>query len=395
MSPTIAPIRIADGPDQEPRMPALVKTAVTIAEPAGVPHLCRAVVLPLALVLAGSDLAAGPAVAMPPLTDAPERPFYFVVDLGDLADGRATSVPHAISEDNAVVGAAADMTGATHAFYWKGGQMRDLGVLRLMGEPIYSQAEDINEAGQIVGTTYTDEGPAVALWDKSGIALLPALEPDADPGQAHSINARGDITGYVGRPDRKESVALWQGGRLVEIGLPGPQFDTAHGMVINDAGQIAGQAARHDEVRAFRYDAGVWTLLPEFSGGGYASLVNDMNRSGEIVGKGIGESGTDRGFFWDGAVLYDIGDLPGGKDMSHAFGLNDRGEVVGYSAAGNGNAAVLWTRADRRLVDLNDCIDPESGWHLVLAKDINDNGWITGYGIAPNGATHGFALIPE
>ena len=348
-------------------------------------------------VAAASLLAgAAPLSAGQPLAGAPaDPPYYFVVDIGNLSDGKGTSVPHAINDANAVVGASVDLSGTTHAFYWSGGAMRDLGILRLLQDGLYSQAEDINDSGQIVGTTYSDAGPFAARWDRDGVSLLPGLCPAADPGIAHSINNQGEVAGYVGTADHKEVVALWRDGRVIEIGLPGPSFDTAHGLVINDAGQIAGQATARDEVRAFRYDSGTWTLVPDLPGGGYANLANDMNAAGQIVGKGVAASGSDHGFFWDGARVRDIGDLPGGKDASHAFGLNDRGQVVGYSATVDGNAAVLWSEDEGRLLDLNDCIDPESGWRLVLAKDINNSGWITGYGIAPNGATHGFVLIPE
>ncbi|MCC7407239.1 MAG: hypothetical protein IT442_04155 [Phycisphaeraceae bacterium] len=41
--------------------------------------------------------------------------------------------------------------------------------------------------------------------------------------------------------------------------------------------------------------------------------------------------------------------------------------------------AVLWTPSNRA-IDLNDLIDPDSGWHLVEAQDISDTGWITGDG---------------
>jgi len=46
------------------------------------------------------------------------------------------------------------------------------------------------------------------------------------------------------------------------------------------------------------------------------------------------------------------------------------------------------------MTDLNDLIAPGSGWVLIQAQAINDNGWITGYGQI-DGEAHAFLLTPE
>jgi hypothetical protein len=59
--------------------------------------------------------------------------------------------------------------------------------------------------------------------------------------------------------------------------------------------------------------------------------------------------------------------------------------------------------ADRRAVlfnlngtvtNLNDWLPSGSGWTLNVASAINDNGWITGWGVAPSGATRAFLFRP-
>ena len=46
------------------------------------------------------------------------------------------------------------------------------------------------------------------------------------------------------------------------------------------------------------------------------------------------------------------------------------------------------------MLDLNDLIDPASGWVLTDVRDINNHGQIVGYGTSPQGHTHGFPLTP-
>lgn len=45
-------------------------------------------------------------------------------------------------------------------------------------------------------------------------------------------------------------------------------------------------------------------------------------------------------------------------------------------------------------MDLNNLIDPDSGWFLEEATDINEDGWIVGVGINPNDEAHAFLLNP-
>jgi hypothetical protein len=42
--------------------------------------------------------------------------------------------------------------------------------------------------------------------------------------------------------------------------------------------------------------------------------------------------------------------------------------------------------------DLNDLVDPQAGWTLIFARDINDSGQVVGYGEF-NGERRGFILI--
>ncbi|MCW5761415.1 MAG: hypothetical protein KIS90_16715, partial [Phenylobacterium sp.] len=42
-------------------------------------------------------------------------------------------------------------------------------------------------------------------------------------------------------------------------------------------------------------------------------------------------------------ILTDLGDLPGGNDHSVAYGINNAGQVVGYSYAATGYRAFLWS----------------------------------------------------
>jgi probable HAF family extracellular repeat protein len=72
-----------------------------------------------------------------------------------------------------------------------------------------------------------------------------------------------------------------------------------------------------------------------------------------------------------------------------------QGHVVGYSHISPtlGTFHAFLYTSESGMVDLNTLIDPQSGWSLSRAADINDAGIITGNGIVA-GENHAFLLIP-
>jgi probable HAF family extracellular repeat protein len=89
--------------------------------------------------------------------------------------------------------------------------------------------------------------------------------------------------------------------------------------------------------------------------------------------------------------MTDLGHLGGGT--SRATAINNNEVVVGFSTRINGTGyAFSWTRAGG-MVDLNTLLPLNSGWVLMEADGINDNGQITGYGLH-NGAGRAFRLSP-
>ena len=68
-----------------------------------------------------------------------------------------------------------------------------------------------------------------------------------------------------------------------------------------------------------------------------------------------------------------------GGSYSNARGINDSGQVVGYSGT-VGNAAHAFLYSSGTMHDLNDLIDPSSGWAIYTAIGINAMGDIAAYG---------------
>jgi probable HAF family extracellular repeat protein len=84
--------------------------------------------------------------------------------------------------------------------------------------------------------------------------------------------------------------------------------------------------------------------------------------------------------------MTDLGTLPGAV-QTIVGGINNQGQIVGSSHDGTKWSAFLYDGGT--MLNLNDLIDPDSGWTLSMAHGINERGEIIGEG---HGTT--FLLTP-
>jgi probable HAF family extracellular repeat protein len=83
-----------------------------------------------------------------------------------------------------------------------------------------------------------------------------------------------------------------------------------------------------------------------------------------------------------------------GGSFSIARGINNRGEIVGGSLNRGDDDFHGFLYRNGKLHDLNDLLQPDSGWELIQAVAINDNGEIIGIG-SSNGADRIVLLKPR
>ncbi|MBX7074793.1 MAG: hypothetical protein K1X71_16755 [Pirellulales bacterium] len=112
------------------------------------------------------------------------------------------------------------------------------------------------------------------------------------------------------------------------------------------------------------------------------SFALGMNDLGQVVGYSYTPS--DHAFLWtSGSGMQDIGYLPGGggAGYSRAWDINNLGQVAGESAAATGNRAFLWTSGD----GMQNLGDLPGGGDSSIALGINDAGQVVGYSRAATG----------
>jgi probable HAF family extracellular repeat protein len=332
---------------------------------------------------------------------------FELTDLGTL--GGDNSVPIWVTNSGDVIGYSE--TGKVdgfgnpiqHAFLWSKGMMQDLGTLG--GNNSFGLGG--NAEGQIVGYADVPGGATshAALWYKGTVTDLGTLAGPDGFSYAQLINNSHQIVGGSTTADGMFHGFLWDRGVTTDLGtLGGPN---SFGNGINDRGQIVGGATVSDVVNPILgfppYYGTLWdrgeiiTLTP-----GVPAAAFNINNKSQVVGRLLvpdpKEGGVAHAFLWQEGVLTDLG-VPAGDDNSEAMSLNNYGQIVGDSGVGFiesyiQDRALLWDNGAR--ADLNTLIPSGSGYHLIVAFDVNARGEIVVCAVQQStGHIHAALLTPQ
>ena len=304
---------------------------------------------------------------------------YTITDIGTMP-GTTSSQAVAINNNNQIAGFC---DAWEHAFFWEDGAFTDIGSFGGTVRPCA-----INENGQITGTSGSPTYPhhRAFVWE-SGDTITDIGNLGFDDVDGYDINNAGQIVGQA-HVDKQDHAFVWQNDVMTDLG-PG------RAIAINKSGLIAGLSYEESiKDHAVLWEEGSITDLGLF-GGGFAE-PHGINDNGQVILLSLHIPGapTCSAFLYDNGTETNLGSLAGFN--TNPFGINNTCQIVGESyltESGPETAAFLWENGT--IYNLNDLIPDDSGWLLRCAEDINDNGYIVGYGYNPDGDLRGFLLVPE
>ena len=361
---------------------------------------------------------------------------YTVTDLG-LLSGATASYARAVNDSGSVVGGSTipitQFTDANKGWLWTpSAPNAPSGTLRPL-EPsagwVSSAANDINNAGLIVGTSFTtnsDKRNAATYWQGPGYAPMDFNSLPRDPSNPaltgwEFANANlvsdpaagtGEIyvagSGYYVAADGSTFVAriVWRvdaAGTIVGVTtLNGSPALGVFGSDMNNRGQVTSYVVSAVGRDAFLWDglSGNGTTLGTL--GGTSAYGKGINEYGTVVGESGTTAGTTRGFVWTPAVLNGtqgtmtaLGTLSG--TSSFAYGINSLDQIVGHAyLKGNRTLhACLWQNGATTPTDLNTLKKAgATGLELLEAYRINNRGGIIGRYSTSKG-NRAFLLTPR
>jgi probable HAF family extracellular repeat protein len=293
-----------------------------------------------------------------------------------------------INEGGQIVGSSFTSDGfpKSYAFLWENGEMTDLGPLP---EDSESSARSINNEGAVlvVGISGDASGPYDAVIWEEGIPTALGVH-----GWAEDINDKRQIVGgYL-----NDQAWLWDGGTITYLGtLVENQASVA--LKINNSTQVVGFAQTDSYLQeAFIWEDGNMNTLENLPGPFSQAL--SINELGIVVGRAGGDSpNICYPFVWENGSVTWLGDAYGS-----ANDINNKGQVVGqfrYAGEGYHEHAFVWD-AMEGFQDLNDLLLKDHPWVLDFASAINESGQIVGTARADldeDGdfeTTRGFLLTP-
>src|SRR5213596_457061 len=368
------------------------------------------------------------------------RQQYQVSNLPSL--GGTSSGGNSINDQTWVAGYARRADRNRHAALWRNSLLTDLGTL---GGPNSSVTWNVkNTAGIIVGISQTADPQLLGeswssaafystpnnvgyinlgfVWEQGQMRGLPNFS-GGNNGFATGANNLRQVVGWaengVHDPTCCCSQVLQFRPAMWSLGPPADQIhelplipgDTSGAATaINDNGQIVGISGicdqaegRHTAKHAVLWENGTVTDIYPDAPAPWWNTPTAINQHGDVVGfagdPAFVEGNNLHAFIWTRdngiKVLKPLrGRVPEHVD-SEAYGINEARQVVGVSCDADGNChAVIWDHGVYP-TDLNDL---KGGYSAILetAKDINDNGKITGRAITDpvTGAREAYLAVP-
>lgn len=291
---------------------------------------------------------------------------YQARNLGTL-DGVVSSA-WGVNQSGNIVGSYSDTAGYTHPVLWSPD-----GSSTTLSHTTYGEAHDINNLGQIVGSSSNH----AAIWNPDGTRLDIGPPPDALSCAAWGISDTGWVAGQVRAVNAHDGAAICKPDHsAVNIVWGSPGFaDTYSAFRINDSGVAVGVSTHgYAPLAAEIY---TFTDHSHIAGGLFqpSAMAWGINDQGYIAGMY-----DNRATVWapDGSyVQYD--------NDSFAYAINDSGLVAGK----NGSKAALWQSGILTELEML------PGMQSAVAYDISDNGWIVGESIDLYGHTYATLWQPS
>jgi probable HAF family extracellular repeat protein len=272
----------------------------------------------------------------------------------------------------------------------------------------------MNDAGHVVG--WTDYWPPQRAFHFDGENVINLGTLGGTYSEARDINNLGDIVGsaFTPPPEDDQHAALWRDDDITDLGTLGGPFSEA--LAISDTGLIVGWSWNEDWDRRAVY----WTAdldgpieLPSFSPPQFNASAVAVNDAGVIVGSIQIPSDIQppliRAALWTNDDVVDLGVLPeagegesiyGGPALvsTSATGINSAGVIVGNSFPPADTPEVRhgpFIYEDGVMTNLNDLLhESAEGWMVTDVVAINDQGVIAGSARYDEGTRRAILLVP-
>lgn len=301
----------------------------------------------------------------------------------DITELKGISDPAAINNHGQVVGL--DQTDHSIAI-WQNGNITTLGKL-----PGYSDAFifGFNDDGVVVGDAFDP----ITFTSRGYIGINGLLQPLSDNPSfsPRGINNSGVV---VGTADGHAAILTNNELTILESPIGSQTREVAYG--INNKGEIAGVYGESGLSGDFVWRNDQYTYVGSFDDSSIGTMPCGINDNGLVVGWTWRTDNRQHSYMWKDGKSTELSMLDGYQNCC-VCDVNNNEQIIGYlwtvseDQKTSRSLSVMWH--DGQIVDLNNLIDPSSGWVVSRCISNNDAGQIIGYG-EYNGSTRYFIMTP-
>ena len=327
---------------------------------------------------------------------------YQVIDLG-VHQGFDTSEPTGINKSGQVSGfSTRTRDSSRRAFLYDTPRCQRVDVGAVVPQQGSSEAMAVNDSAMVVGSYTRSDGKVRAFSFYQNIFR----DLGGDDRLAHhalAVNKSGKIVGYESVPALStEDAVSYTNGQAVTFPISGTAYvDRAAG--ISDSGEVTGPLKTADGlIQGMKFFPNLdrWyhiraasprPQLPDFDRVMQPRAINANGNVTGIIGSSVPHAFLSRNHF---EPTQDLGTLdPAHPEwFSVAYAMNASAHVVGVAQAGADLTAFLYNGTT--MIDLNTRLANSTGWRLIGALAINDNGLIAAQASFNNGSRRAVLLLP-
>jgi hypothetical protein len=289
---------------------------------------------------------------------------------------------------------------------WHSARHGSFSTLNNMSDPTFNQLLGINNRGEIAG--YFGSGAKghpnkgyLLVRTRRGLEYWNENVRGAVQTQVTGLNDRGVTVGFFSTQNRASMVNNNFGfyavnGMFHRVNFPTHalgQPPVQQLLGVNDRDVAVGfYTNKHGKNRGYEYDIATgqfWrVLVPGAPTGpmGPSLTATAINNRGAVAGFYTASGGMTEGFLRTARHFITLA-VPGAS-MTQAFGVNDRGEVVGAYATGSGSSAKTFGFTWRRRGGFRTVSDP-NGVGSTTINGVNDAGDLVGFYTDAAGNTDG------
>lgn len=323
------------------------------------------------------------------------------------------SVPNAssiqaqdINDAGQIVGQYMDQDFNSRAAVWDAdGSVHELALPPAAGD---TYAYAINNQGQIVGSFLDYVNPVAGLLWSADAPDQPATNLSSDPNVNVSptdINDAGVVVGGFGLPAQSRAFVWTAATGLVDYGLEDPtvEFEQARWSAVNASGKLVGHWNVHSsDIHAIVGEVGTPVVLAMGDmSTQFPTSATAVNGLGVAVGVGLAVETPVLVpvVFADDGTFTEIPGATLDQENGCAEAINDSGVIIGSAGIGSASGCVpgmkAWVYRDGTVYDLFEVVDdPGIFASFQIGLAINSAGVIVGTGRTTDNSVASFVLTP-